>query len=366
MTLKELAERIEAEVIGDSSVTVCGCAPIDRAESNELAFVVNRKYHQYLETTDAAAVLVSADTECPDHLTRLVADDPYFAFRNAMVALHGYRQHPEPSGELQDIANCTVSRQATVHPDATIGAGCIIHSHATVECNATLGDNCVLYPGAYVGPGATLGNNCVLHPNVTVYDGCILGHRVIIHSSTVIGQDGFGYATHQGVHHKIPQAGIVIIEDDVELGAGCAIERAAMEETRIGAGTKFADLISIGHGTRIGKHCLFVSFVGISGSVEVGDYVVLGGQVGVTGHLKIGDGVQAMARSAITRDVPAWTKVGGAPAVPADIAKRNALAGLDLYELTKRVRQLERRLTAITEDGRSVVRDNPKAKAKRC
>lgn len=365
MTLKELAERIDADVIGDSSVTVRGCAPIDRAAPDELAFVVNRKYLQYLESTAAAAVLVSSETTCPDRLTRLVTDDPYFAFRNAMVALHGYRQHPKPTGELHDFAHCTVSRQAMVHPDATIGHGCIVHAHAVVEKGAALGDNCVLYPGAYVGPGATLGNDCVLYPNVTVYDGCILGHRVTIHSSTVIGQDGFGYATHKGVHHKIPQAGIVVIEDDVELGAGCAIERAAMVETRIGAGTKFADLISIGHGTRIGKHCLFVSFVGISGSVEVGDYVVLGGQVGVTGHLKIGDGVKAMARSAITRDVAPWTKVGGAPAVAADVAKRNALAGLDLYDLTKRVRQLERQLAAFKDEQGAFAQGPPEADADR-
>jgi UDP-3-O-[3-hydroxymyristoyl] glucosamine N-acyltransferase len=211
-----------------------------------------------------------------------------------------------------------------------------------------------LYPGVYVGEHAVIGDDCLLYPNVVIYDRCRIGNRVTLHACTVIGQDGFGYATHRGkgadgtegaaMHHKIPQAGIVVVEDDVEMGAACAVERAAMGETRIGRGTKFADLISIGHGTTVGEHCLFVSLVGVSGSVDIGKYVALGGQAGVAGHLRIGDFVQAAARSAIAQDVPDGLKVGGTPAIGLDQAKRNALAGLELYDLFKRVRQLEREL----------------------
>ena len=153
----------------------------------------------------------------------------------------------------------------------------MIHPRAVIEIGAVVGERCVIYPGAYIGPHARLGDECILFPNVVIYDYCQVGDRVTLHANTVIGHDGFGYATHQGAHHKIPQTGIVVIEDDVEMGAGCAIERAAVGETRIGKGTKFADLISIGHGTTVGEHCLFVSLVGVSGSVEVGKYVVLGG-----------------------------------------------------------------------------------------
>jgi UDP-3-O-[3-hydroxymyristoyl] glucosamine N-acyltransferase len=346
MTLHELATRLGASLVGDGDRRVTGCAPIGSAGPDELAFVANRKYAKFLETTNAAAVLIDTETPCPEHITRLICDDPYFAFRNAMIALTGFRKHPGPM-DLRTDQSERISPHAAVHPTATIGDGTMIHPFAVVELQARVGRDCVLYPGVYVGPHAIVGDECILHPNVTIYDHCTLGDRVTLHSSTVIGQDGFGYATHGGEHHKIPQAGRVIIEDDVELGAGCAIERAAMGETRIGRGTKFADLISIGHGTTVGDHCLFVSLVGVSGSVEVGNYVVLGGQVGTTGHLRIGDGVQAAGRTVIASDIEPGRKIGGVPAVDLDTARRNALAGQDLYGLVKRVRQLERELERL-------------------
>jgi UDP-3-O-[3-hydroxymyristoyl] glucosamine N-acyltransferase len=345
MTLAQLAERIGATLVGDGSARITGCAPIEHAGPEHVSFVANTKYARFLTTTRAGAVIVGPERECPPGLSCLVVEDPYFGFRNAMVALHGLRAAPDPIGE----AVGGVSALAVVHPEATVGAQSVVHPHAVIERGAIVGRGCVLYPGAYVGPEARLGDECVLYPNVVVYDRCVLGNRVTLHANTVVGHDGFGYATHGGRHHKIPQVGIVVIEDDVELGAGCAVERAAMAETRIGTGTKFADLISIGHGSRIGAHCLFVSLVGVSGSVEVGDYVVLGGQVGVTGHLKIGDGVQAAGRSAIARDVPAGSRVGGAPVVEIELARRNALVGMDLYGLLQRIRRLEKELAQLRQ-----------------
>jgi UDP-3-O-[3-hydroxymyristoyl] glucosamine N-acyltransferase len=341
LLLHELAARLGVTVHGRGDVPIDGCAPIDLAGPNEITFLANSKYARFLGTTRAAGVLVDRKTPCPDHVTRLECDDPYFAFRNALVELVGYRKHPPP---MDAEAGATWSRSACIHPTANVDATAVVHPFVTVEHDATIGAGTILYPGVYVGPGATIGAECRLFPNVTVYDGCLIGDRVILHASTVIGQDGFGYATHGGRHEKIPQTGIVVIEDDVELGAGCAIERGAMGETRIGRGTKFADLISIGHGTTIGQHCLFVSLVGVSGSVQVGNGVVLGGQVGVTGHLTIGDGVQAMGKTAIASDIAAGRRVGGIPAVDSDRAKRNAMAGQNLYDLFKRVRKLERQL----------------------
>jgi UDP-3-O-[3-hydroxymyristoyl] glucosamine N-acyltransferase len=344
MTLQQLAERIGATVIGDGAASITGCAAIDRAGPHELTFLANAKYAQYLHSTRAAAVVIDPNTPCPDRLTRLVIDDPYFGFRNAMIELHGFRIHPQPGdGALKPRAG------AGVHPTAKVGEGTAVHPHAVVEAGAVIGRDCVLYPGVYVGTQARVGDACVLYPNVVIYDRCVLGSRVTLHANTVIGQDGFGFATHKGAHHKIPQTGIVVIEDDVEMGAGCAIERAAVGETRIGQGTKFADLISIGHGTTVGKHCLFVSLVGVAGSVEVGDYVALGGQVGVSGHLRIGHRVQAAGQTAIVQDIPDGMKVAGVPAIELDKAKRNALAGTELYELFRRVRKLERELEKLRE-----------------
>ncbi|UCD75838.1 MAG: UDP-3-O-(3-hydroxymyristoyl)glucosamine N-acyltransferase [Phycisphaerales bacterium] len=348
MTLQQLAQRIDATLDGDGSITVTGCAPIDRAGPGEVAFLANQKYARFLPTTRAAAVVVSPDVTCPPQLARLICDDPYYGFRNAVVALHGFRPHSKPLDKPTG-SDCLISPAASVHPQATIAEGAILHPHAVVEAHASVGRDSILYPGAYVGPHARVGESCILYPNAVVYDRCVLGNRVTLHANTVVGHDGFGYATHEGIHHKIPQTGIVVIEDDVELGAGCAVERAAIGETRVGQGTKFADLISIGHGTTIGRGCLFVSLVGVSGSVEVGDYVVLGGQVGVTGHIKIGDGVQAAGKTAIASDIEPGRKVAGQPAVDLDQAKRNALAGRDLYDLVKRVRQLERELRHLRE-----------------
>jgi len=350
MTLGQLAEKIGARLEGSADRMVHGCAPVKTAGPGEVAFVANLKYARFLETTRAAAVIVDEQMPSPGaDVAKLICTDPYFAFRNAQVALHGFRAPPPPM-DAPPGTEALVSASASVHPAARIGAGSQIHPHAVVERDATIGTNCVLYPGSYVGESTIVGDDCVLFPGAVVYERCVLGHRVTLHGNCVVGHDGFGYATHGGRHHKIPQAGRVVLEDDVELGAGCAIERAALGETRIGAGTKLADLVSIGHGTTIGKHCLLVSLVGISGSVEVGNYVVLGGQVGVTGHLTIGDGVQAAGRSAIVSDIEPGRKVGGVPAIDLEMFKRNAIAGAELYDLLRRVRKLEKDLEHLRNE----------------
>jgi UDP-3-O-[3-hydroxymyristoyl] glucosamine N-acyltransferase len=346
LSLRELAQRIGADLQGDGSIEVESCCGIETAGPRDVTFLANDKYRRYLASTRAAAVIIDHRTECPEGLNRLLAKDPYFAFRNAVIELYGFRKHPTPIA----AGPTSISSLASVHPESRIGAGSQIHPGVVIERGAALGQRCILYPGCYVGCDTKLGDECVLFPNVVVYDRCVIGNRVTIHANSVIGQDGFGYATHRGAHHKIPQAGIALIEDDVEIGAGCTIERATIGETRIGAGTKFADLISIGHGAKIGRHCLFVSLVGISGSVEVGDYVVMGGQAGAVGHLTIGTGAQVGAQTGITNDVDPGAKVWGTPAVELEQARRNAVIGRDLAGLAKRVRELERELQRINAE----------------
>lgn len=340
MKISELAERIGAEVRGDGAdCDVVGCARLDQAGPREIAFLANPKYARQLESTDAAAVIVGPSVE-DNGRTLLVAEDPYYAFRNAAVALHGFRRHPRPAGG-------GISEQASVDPSARIGEGTVVHPFAVVAADAEIGRDCVLYPHTYVGPGTRIGDECTLYPGVAIYEHCRLGDRVTLHANCVIGQDGFGYATHQGRHHKIPQMGNVVIEDDVEMGAGCAVDRATLGATVVGTGTKCSDLVAIGHGTKVGRHNLLVAQVGIAGSAETGDHVALGGQVGVAGHLRIGDRSRVAATSGVMDDVPDDSLVGGIPAVPLTEAKRLHLYSRRLPELTDRIKKLERQLAQL-------------------
>lgn len=349
LTLSQLADRIGAELrlAGDASgdQLVHRCLGLDDAGPDDVSFLANPRYAEQVATTRAAAVIVAREVNA-DGRTLLVADDPYFAFRNAVVALHGFREHPAPSptdGEL-------ISPLAVISPTAKIGKGCQIHPYAVISDEVTLGENCVIYPHTFVGPRSTLGDDCLLYPGVVVYDDCLIGSRVTLHAGCSIGQDGFGYATHRGAHHKIPQVGNVIIEDDVELGANCAIDRATVGSTIIGTGTKFSDLVAIGHGTKVGKHNLLVALVGLAGSVETGDYVAMGGMVGVAGHLKIGNMVQIAATSGVMTDIPDNSQFGGTPAMPLTEAKRLHLHSLRLPDLLARVKKLERELEKLRKN----------------
>jgi UDP-3-O-[3-hydroxymyristoyl] glucosamine N-acyltransferase len=210
----------------------------------------------------------------------------------------------------------------------------------------------VIYPGAFVGRDCRIGQDCTIYPNAVLYDRTILGDRVTVHACSSIGTDGFGYATHARedgvvVHDKIPQAGWVELEDDVEIGSCCAIERATMGPTIIGSGTKFADLVAIGHGTKMGKHCLMVSQAGIAGSTIVGDYCSFAGQSGVVGHIRIGDNVRIGAQAGVTNDIESGIEVLGSPAVPLTEAKRVMISSMHTPEMRKDIKRLERELAEM-------------------
>jgi len=336
MTLSELAERIGGRVDGDGSVTVRGMSPLESAGPDEVAFLVNEKYRRFMDQTDAIAVIVGDDYEGPGP-TLLRCADPYFAFREAMVAFYGFREHPFEG----------IDERSAIHPEAAVAPGVRTGPFVTVERGAEIGANTVLYPGVYVGQNARIGADCVLHANVVVYDRCILGDRVTIHAAGSIGQDGFGYATHDGAHHKIPAAGIVVIGDDVEIGACCSVDRAAMGATVIGAGTKFSNNITIGHGTKLGQHCLMVAQSGIAGSTTVGDYVAFAAQSGAVGHIQIGDGVRVGAQTGVTTDVPDGEEVLGSPHFPVAHARRVYATFSKLPDLRDQLRNLLRRVVKL-------------------
>jgi UDP-3-O-[3-hydroxymyristoyl] glucosamine N-acyltransferase len=315
LTLAELAERIGAEVVGDPAVRVSSANTLEDAEPGQISFLANAKYTKQLATTRASAVIVAASVASAgkDGVALLRSKDPYYAFRQAVVALHGFRQHPH------------------------VG----IHPAAHVDPSATIGLGTVVYPGAYVGPGTTVGRECILYPNCVIYDKCVIGDRVIVHANATIGADGYGFATQKGVHHKIPQVGNVVIEDDCEIGANATIDRAALGSTLIGKGSKLGDLITIGHNTQVGPGALLVAQVGIAGSCVLGHHVTMAGQVGVAGHLKIGDNSTIGAQSGIITDVPDQSTLVGAPAMPIQHARRVYLRFTQLPELADRIKKLE-------------------------
>jgi UDP-3-O-[3-hydroxymyristoyl] glucosamine N-acyltransferase len=344
LTLDELALRIGAEVRGDGSRRVRGVCGLEDAASDQVAFYANARYRAELAATRAGAVIVSPDDAAlaPASAVRLVCGQPYVAFAKASTLFHPEEQ-PPPGIHAAAI----VAPGAEIDQSASIGAG------ALVGPGARIGAHSVLLPGARVLDEARIGERCLLYSGATVRERCILGDRVILQPNCVVGSDGFGFAFDaEGdgggpVHRKVPQAGIVRIEDDVEVGACTCIDRATLGETVIGRGTKIDNLVQIAHNVTVGPLSLIVAQVGIAGSTEVGAGVVLAGQAGIIGHLKIGDGARAGAQAGVICDIPAGETYTGYPARPhAEWLRANA-ALQRLPELVKQVRALERRLAEL-------------------
>ncbi len=331
-TLKEIAQHVGGRIVGDESIVIESASTLDSAGAGQITFLSNPKYAPNVKTTNAAAILVAQEVET--NACQVITEDPYYAFMQTVVLLHGHRRHPKIG----------VSPKASVAESAKIGDNCNIHPFATISEDAVIGDNCQVYPGVFIGPNVTVGDDCVLYPNAVIYDGCQVGSRVILQSNASVGQDGFGFATHKGAHHKIPQIGVVVLEDDVEIGAGAAIERGTLENTIIGKGSKIGDSVVIGHGARIGAHCLLVPQVGIAGSAELGQYCVLGGQAAVVGHIKVGNMVKVGGQAAVIGNVPDGMTIVGSPAIEANKAKRAYALIETLPDMRKKLKQIEKKL----------------------
>ncbi len=335
-TLGELAEYVGGRVCGDPNVLIRAASTLGRANEGDISFLTNRKYEKQLKTTKASAVIVGREAT-NSSVPLLVAEDPYYAFMQVMVLLHGHRKHKKVG----------ISPRASISDSAKVGADCHIHDFVTIADEARIGDGCIVYPGAFIGHGVQIGNDSIIYANVTVYDGCKIGNRVIINANSTIGEDGFGYATYKGVHHKIPQIGAVVIEDDVEIGACCGIERGTLGDTVVGQGSKLGDLVAIGHGTRIGPYCLLVAQVGIAGSTTLGHHCVVGGQVGIVGHVSIGNNVTIAAQAGVINNIPDGKVVAGAPAIDAGQARRAYGIIQYLPELRQSIRTLQSQIGRI-------------------
>ena len=344
VSLQQLVDRLQecgmpTVIEGDPATRIVAVNTLADAAPNELGFLANPRYERQLSTTRAAAVIVGNDVEPPREMTLLRTAQPYCAVRQAIVMIHGFRRHPQWG----------IHPNAAVSPSAKIGKNANIGPCVTVEGGVVIGDDVVLYPGCYVGQASQLGDRVTLHANVVVYAESTLGNRVEIHAGTVIGEDGLGYAPHGEKWAKFPHVGRVIIEDDVEIGANCTIDRAMLGQTTIGRGGKFSDLIAIGHGAKIGENAMFVAQVGLAGSVTVGKNVKMGGQAGVIGHVTIGDGVNVGAKAGVVDDVDPNEYMLGQPAIKASDAKRVFSITQKLPDLKQRVKTLETDLAEIRE-----------------
>jgi UDP-3-O-[3-hydroxymyristoyl] glucosamine N-acyltransferase len=339
-TLGELAEYIGGRVRGDANVKIKSAATLGRASEGDISFLTNEKYERQLATTKASAVIVGKDTVTTS-VPLLIAEDPYYAFMQIMVLLHGHRKHKKVG----------ISSRAMISDSAKIGADCHIHDFVTISDGAKVGDGCIIYPCAHIGENVQIGNDCLIYPNVAIYEGCRIGNRVIINANATIGEDGFGYASHNGMHYKIPQIGCVVIEDDAEIGAGCGIERGTLNDTIIGQGSKLGDLVAIGHGTKIGPHCLLVAQVGVAGSTTMGHHCIVGGQAGIVGHIAIGNNVAIGAQAGVINSIGDGKVVLGAPAIDANQGKRAYGMIQYLPEMRQSIRKLQETVERLLIEG---------------
>jgi len=354
MLLGEIARALKADVDGNAHVDIRRVAKIEDASEGDITFLANPRYTKFLASTEASAVIVGREVHWDDAdagrraaLPALVrVDDPYASFLKTLV-LFNPPKDPLPPG---------IHPASVVHPTAELGPGVRVGANAVIGARCTVGAGAMISAGTVLGDDVAVGARTLLHPNVTVRDGCRIGARVIIHSGTVVGSDGFGFAPlPDGTFEKIPQVGIVVVEDDVEIGANCAIDRATLGETVIRKGAKLDNLIQIAHNVVVGENTVIAAQTGISGSTKLGNNVMMAGQVGITGHLDIADRTKIGAQSGVHRSI---TSPGGSffgsPAAPQREALRIAAAMTHLPDLLGTVRELKAAIEKLESELREI------------
>lgn len=338
MRLSDLAALLGCELHGDGTIEVVRVAPIEHAGPGDLTFVANARYTRYLDGCRASAVILSPDAPAVG-IASLRAADPYLAFAHAVEQFHVpvvWPQGVHPTAQI--------GASATIGAGASIGAFVVIGDGVRIGTDAHIAAHVVIYPGAVIGDRLTA------HAHVTVREGVRIGDDVVVHAGAVIGSDGFGYLPSAGGIKRLVQAGGVVIEDRVEIGANTTVDRAMVGATVLRRGAKIDNLVMIAHGCEIGEHSMLAAQVGLSGSTRVGNWVRLGGQVGAAGHLTIGDQAQVAAQSGIDKSIAAGTIVGGSPAIDVRLWRRVIAAWRRLPDLLRRVRRLERHLGMEVRD----------------
>ena len=339
-TVQELADHVGGRVVGDGSLQIQSGATLELAGPGQVGFLAKARYALLVEKSRASAIFVPEPLQAG--AAQIVVRNPYHAFCQALVLLHGHRRHPHTG----------ISPQATIDPSASIGDDTTVRERVSIGEGAIIGSRCVLYPGVVIGPVVEIGDDCVLHANVVIYENCRLGHRVIVHANSTIGHDGLGFATENGVHHKIPHIARALIGNDVEIGASAGIERGSLQDTVIGNGSKIGSQVIVGHGVQVGEGCLLVAQTGIAGSTRIGHHCIFAGQAGIAGHLEIGNNVTVAAKAGVSQDIPDGERVFGYPAFEMTRAVEAYSVIKRLPELRRQVRAMEQRLKEL-ESGRS-------------
>jgi UDP-3-O-[3-hydroxymyristoyl] glucosamine N-acyltransferase len=345
-TIAELARHVGGEVQGDGTLRVEGIAPLEDAGPTDISFFANKKYRRAFEDSRAGAVVVERDADVPPGRTVLRASGAYLAFAKISTLFHPPREAlPE------------VSPLAAVHPDASVHPSAQVMPLASVAANARVGARTILFPGAQVGEGARVGEDCLVYHNVVIRERCVVGNRVILQPGCVVGSDGFGFALDmegegKGPRHfKVPQVGIAVIEDDVEIGANSCVDRATLGVTRIGRGAKIDNLVQIAHNVEVGPLSILAAQVGIAGSTKLGMGVVAWGQAGIVGHITIGDRATINAQSGVGHDLEPGARVAGSPATPDVAWARNSAAFNRLTEMRRELRELRAEVARLRGDG---------------
>ena len=347
MTAQEIAALVGGDVQGNPGIQILKVAKIEEADEGDITFLSNPRYEKFVDATKASAILVARTFNVELHskakpgLAFIRVADPYIAFLQILKQLT-----PMPDPFIPGIHPASV-----VAESAVVGPGVSLGARAVVGRDARIGANTKIAPGCVIGDGVVIGESCQLFPNVTIYHGCRIGSRVIIHAGTVIGSDGFGFAPKpDGAYEKIPQMGIVVIEDDVEFGANCTVDRATMGQTVIKRGAKFDNLVHLAHNVVVGEDTVIAAQTGISGSTKVGKNVMIAGQVGIVGHIEIADRSVVLAQSGISKSTQAGKTYYGTPAKEHMRALKIEAIIRSLPELAKDVEELKKLLEALKSD----------------
>lgn len=337
-SLQELSDALDGRLEGDPLIRISGLGTLETATEGQITFLANPKYAGQVALTGASAVVISPEANRFGR-NAIIVDNAYLAFAKLLTL---FTTRPRAAKGIM--------KGAVVGADVVIGEDVSVYPGTVIGDGVRIGDRVTIHPNVTLYEGVVVGDDVTLHAGVSVREGCRIGNRVIIHNGTVIGSDGFGYAPDGQFWFKIPQIGIVVIEDDVEIGANVAIDRAALETTRIGRGTKIDNLVQVAHNCVIGDDCIIVAQTGIAGSARLGKHVTLGGQVAIVGHISIGDNAMISGQSGVMRNVAVGEVMSGTPAIPHHMRLKSAAVFPHLPAMRKSLARLETRIIKVEEE----------------